>query len=84
MKKKKKRPYNRRNHILSVDILEGKMIEEAGTEHGFKTKQAAHKAFRLTAVNLFLFDDRQKIIKSGYDINVMRELWRKSKTGYFL
>lgn len=80
---KKKPPYNRRNHLMTVDILDGMELKDAAIEYGIGTKQAAQKAFRLTAVNLFLSDDREKIIKSNYDIRILRDLWLKSKIGYF-
>lgn len=80
---KKKRPYNRKYHLMTVDILDGMAIESAAKKHDIGTKQAAHGIFRRTAVNLFMFDDRKKIIENNYEINLIRELWRKSKIDYF-
>ena len=68
---------------MTIDVMEGMTLEEASQKHGIGTRQAAQKIFRLTSVNLFLFDDRKEIEKNNYDINVIRKLWRESKTGYF-
>lgn len=68
---------------MTVDILEGMEIKDAAVKYEIGTKQAAQKAFRLTVVNLFLFEDRQLIINNNYKISLLRQLWKKSKTEYF-
>lgn len=69
----------KRNNDMTYDVLSGVTLEDAAEAYGFNSKQAAHKAFRLTAVNFFAPSYRKGIIEKGYNIGYLRKLWKETQ-----
>jgi len=66
---------DKRNNDMTYDVLDGMSLSAAAKAYGFNSKQAAHKAFRLTCVNFFTQSYLKEIAENNYDIKHLRKIW---------
>ena len=69
----------KRNNDMTWDVLHGKTLDAAAKLYGFNSRQAAQKAFRLTAVNFFTRSYTKEIVSNGYKISYLRKLWKNTQ-----